>query len=45
MDAYSLINYQDIVVGMLVIGGLGTASTAAVKLATAPMLSWQKRVR
>lgn len=44
-NAYSLINYQDIVVGMLVIGGLGTASTAAVKLATAPMLSWQKRVR
>ena len=44
-NAYSLINYQDIVLGMLVIGGLGTASTAAVKLATAPMLSWQKRVR
>ncbi|MEP4199205.1 MAG: ABC transporter permease [Aliishimia sp.] len=44
-NAYSLINYQDIVVGMLVIGGLGTASTAAVKLATAPMLKWQKRAR
>jgi len=42
-NAYSLINYQDIVVGMLVIGGLGTASTAAVKLATFPMLKWQKR--
>ena len=44
-NAYSLINYQDIVVGMLVIGGLGTASTAAVKLITRPMLKWQKRAR
>lgn len=44
-NAYSLINYQDIVVGMLVIGGLGTASTAAVKAMTKPMLKWQKRTR
>ena len=44
-DAYSLINYQDIVVGMLVIGFLGTGSTAAVKAVTAPMLKWQKRTR
>ncbi len=44
-NAYSLINYQDIVVGMLVIGGLGTASTAAVKLLTSPMLKWQERAR
>ena len=44
-DAYSLINYQDIVVGMLVIGFLGTASTAAVKLLTKPMLKWQTRAR
>ena len=44
-NAYSLINYQDIVVGMLVIGGLGTASTAAVKALTKPMLKWQKRTR
>ena len=44
-DAYSLINYQDIVVGMLVIGFLGTGSTAAVRLATRPMLAWQKRTR
>jgi NitT/TauT family transport system permease protein len=44
-DAYSLINYQDIVVGMLVIGFLGTASTAAVKLVTKPMLKWQERTR
>lgn len=44
-DAYSLINYQDIVVGMLVIGFLGTASTAAVKAVTRPMLKWQERTR
>lgn len=44
-DAYSLINYQDIVVGMLVIGFLGTACTALIKLITRPMLSWQKRNR
>lgn len=44
-DAYSLINYQDIVVGMLVIGFLGTASTAAVKAITRPMLKWQEKTR
>lgn len=44
-NAYSLINYQDIVVGMLVIGGLGTLSTYAVRLATRPMLKWQRRTR
>lgn len=44
-DAYSLINYQDIVVGMLVIGFLGTGSTAAIKQITKPMLAWQKRTR
>ena len=42
---YPPINYQDIVVGMLVIGGLGTASTAAVKAMPKPMLKWQKRTR
>ena len=44
-DAYSLINYPDIVVGMLVIGLLGTASTAAVKMITSPLLKWQERTR
>jgi NitT/TauT family transport system permease protein len=44
-NAYSLINYPDIVVGMLVIGGLGTLSTYAVRLAMQPLLSWQKRAR
>ena len=44
-NAYSLINYPDIVVGMLVIGGLGTLSTLAVRLATRPLLSWQRKSR
>lgn len=44
-NAYSLINYPDIVVGMLVIGGLGTLSTQAVRKVTQPLLSWQRRSR
>lgn len=44
-DAYSLINYPDIVVGMLVIGVLGTGSTYAVRLITRPFLTWQRRTR
>ncbi len=44
-NAYSLINYPDIVVGMLVIGGLCTLSTMAVRLLTRPMLSWQRKAR
>jgi NitT/TauT family transport system permease protein len=44
-NAYSLINYPDIVVGMLVIGGLGTLSTMAVRKLTQPMLSWQRKQR
>lgn len=44
-NAYSLINYPDIVVGMLVIGGLGTLSTHAVRKITQPLLSWQRRMR
>ncbi|MEO0821106.1 MAG: ABC transporter permease [Pseudomonadota bacterium] len=44
-NAYSLINYQDIVVGMLVIGGLGTLSTYGVQRLTAPFLAWQRRTR
>jgi NitT/TauT family transport system permease protein len=44
-NAYSLINYQDIVVGMLAIGALGTASTYAVRLLTRPLLAWQRRTR
>lgn len=44
-NAYSLINYQDIVVGMISIGALGTLSTYAVKLVTRPALRWQRRTR
>lgn len=44
-NAYSLIVYPDIVVGMLVIGGLGTLSTLAVRKLTEPMLSWQRKSR
>jgi NitT/TauT family transport system permease protein len=44
-DAYSLINYQNIVVGMISIGVLGTLSTYAIKLVTCPALRWQRRVR
>ncbi|MGE0420078.1 MAG: ABC transporter permease, partial [Acetobacteraceae bacterium] len=44
-DAYSLINYQDIVIGMLVIGVLGTLSTYAVRLCTRPLLKWQESSR
>lgn len=44
-NAYSLINYPDIVVGMLVIGGLGTLSTYVVRLLSYPALRWQKTSR
>jgi NitT/TauT family transport system permease protein len=44
-NAYSLINYPDIVVGMLVIGLLGTLSTLAVRKLTQPLLSWQRKSR
>jgi len=44
-NAYSLIEYPNIVVGMLVIGGLGTLSTYLVKMATMPLLRWQEAER
>ena len=44
-DAYSLINYPDIVVGMLVIGGLGTLSTYLIRLMMKPALRWQSKQR
>jgi len=40
--AYSLINYPDIVVGMLVIGALGALSTWAVRALLRPLLAWQR---
>jgi NitT/TauT family transport system permease protein len=44
-NAYSLIQYPDIVVGMLMIGLLGTLSTLAVRKITQPLLSWQRKAR
>lgn len=44
-NAYSLILYPDIVVGMIVIGLLGTLSTYAVRLLTRPLLTWQRKPR
>ena len=44
-DAYSMVRTPDIVLGMLTIGMLGTFSTAAVRMATAPFLVWQTRAR
>ncbi len=44
-DAYSLINYPDIVVGMLVIGGLGTLSTYLIRVITRPALRWKQLQR
>lgn len=44
-NAYSMINYPDIIVGMLVIGGLGSLSTYVVRLAMRPSLRWNKSVR
>jgi NitT/TauT family transport system permease protein len=44
-NAYSLIEYPDIVVGMLTIGLLGTLSTMAVRKIMQPLLSWQRKSR
>lgn len=41
-NAYSLVEYENIVIGMLTIGGLGTASTWLVKQASKPALRWQE---
>jgi NitT/TauT family transport system permease protein len=44
-NAYSIINYPDIVVGMLTIGFLGASSTVLVELLTRPFLTWQRKAR
>ncbi len=44
-DAYSMVRTPDIVVGMLMIGFLGTASTWAVRAATRPFLRWRDKQR
>lgn len=40
-NAYSLVQYPQIVVGMICIGALGTLSTHAVRLLTRRLLRWQ----
>jgi len=40
-NAYSLVQYPQIIIGMLCIGGLGTLSTHLVRLLTKPFLRWQ----
>lgn len=40
--SYTLIQYPQIIIGMLTIGTLGTLSTLLVRKACAPLLSWQK---
>jgi NitT/TauT family transport system permease protein len=44
-NAYSVINYPDIVVGMLTIGLLGASTTALVQMLTSPFLAWQRKAR
>jgi NitT/TauT family transport system permease protein len=44
-EAYSLVRYPNIIIGMIVIGALGLISTALVKLATRPLLKWQPKGR
>lgn len=44
-NAYSLVNYPDIIVGMLVTGLLGTVSTSLVRLLAQPLLKWQRKAR
>ena len=39
--SYQMVEYPHIIIGMLVIGALGTLSTALVKLGTKPLLRWQ----
>ena len=44
-NAYSIIHYPDIVVGMLAIGLLGTSCTSLVRQLTRPALAWQRKAR
>jgi len=41
-NSYTLIEYPNIIIGMLTIGGLGTLSTWLVKKASIPALRWQE---
>jgi len=42
-NSYTLVEYPNIIIGMLVIGGLGTLSTWLVKQASLPALRWQEQ--
>ena len=39
--SYTLVEYENIIIGMLTIGLLGTLSTALVKISARPLLRWQ----
>ena len=41
-NSYSLVEYPNIIIGMLTIGGLGTLSTWLVRKASKPALRWQE---
>ena len=41
-NSYTLVEYPNIIIGMLTIGGLGTLSTWLVKKASVPALKWQE---
>jgi NitT/TauT family transport system permease protein len=41
--SYTLIQYPQIIIGMLTIGGLGTLCTLLVRKACTPLLSWQAK--
>lgn len=41
--SYTLIQYPEIIIGMLTIGGMGTLSTLLVRSACAPLLRWQRK--
>lgn len=43
--SYTLVEYPKIIIGMLVIGALGTLSTLLVKKASTPFLRWQQKDR
>ena len=42
-ESYELIRYSDVIIGMLTIGLLGTASTALIRLLVRPFLRWLPR--
>lgn len=42
-NSYTLIEYPQIIIGMLTIGGLGTLCTLLVRKACSPLLKWQAK--